>query len=353
VTVPVTAGVAVIDAPAADCVDRVPVWDYVQRSGLRSLVIGVSTDPNAKLTVLLFSPQSGLAERVVKAPTSRDAARAVEHEVALLRELRTFALGELADSIPSVMDILEFGGRPAAVMSAVGGVPMSTAYMRGRHTASHRRVAADLAAVGTWLDRFQSITASGRSIALDMGVGVHGRLRSRFPNEPLDSALDDLAAIHARLREHGVPETAVHGDLWIGNVLCREGRISGVVDWEAAAMRGQPARDLARFAHIYALYLDRRTRAGRRVRGHPGLRADGWGAGVRCALDGSGWFPDLFRRFLQDGLARLGVPRACWRDVALAAVAEVAALTDDPDFARRNLDLFRSLAARTRPARHR
>jgi hypothetical protein len=350
VTAPVTAKAAVMHPAAKPGPGRLPLWDYVERSGLRSLVIGVSKDPNAKLTVLLFSARNGRAERAVKAPTSPAAACAVEQEVALLRRLRTLALGDLADTVPRVVEVLDFEGRPAAAMSAVHGVPMSTSYMRGRHTSRRTCVAGDFAAVGCWLESFQTLTASGRRIPLDMDAGVQSRLRSRFPDEPLDAALGSLTEIHTRLREHSVPETAVHGDLWMGNVLVSERRVSGVVDWEAAAMLGQPVRDLARFAHIYALYLDRRTRLGGRVRGHSGLRANSWGAGVRYALDGTGWFPELFRGFLQDGLARLGAPRSSWRDVALAAVAEVGALTDDPDFARSNLDVFRSLAAAPPPA---
>jgi predicted amidohydrolase len=95
---------------------------------------------------------------------------------------------------------------------------------------------------------------------------------------------------------------------------------------------------------MYALYLDRRTRPGRRVAGHTGFVADSWGAGVAYALDGRGWFPELFRRFLQDGLARLGAAPECWRDAALAGIAEAAALTDDDEFARCNLALFQRLS---------
>ena len=101
---------------------------------------------------------------------------------------------------------------------------------------------------------------------------------------------------------------------------------------------------------MYALFLDRRTRPGRRVAGHRGLRAGTWGAGVEYALDGHGWFPDLFRGFLKDGLARLGASPASWRDAALAGIAEVAALTDDHEFARRHLELFRRSASQ-RPSR--
>ena len=40
------------------------------------------------------------------------------------------------------------------------------------------------------------------------------------------------------------PEALLHGDFWAGNVLWRDGRLSGVVDWEDAAV-GDPLADLA------------------------------------------------------------------------------------------------------------
>ena len=86
----------------------------------------------------------------------------------------------------------------------------------------------------------------------------------------------------------------MHGDLWFGNLFLERDEVSGVVDWEEAQTRGEPVRDLARFAVAYALYLDWRTRTRRGVRGLPGLRASGWGAGVEFGLSGAGWFPDLF-----------------------------------------------------------
>lgn len=39
-------------------------------------------------------------------------------------------------------------------------------------------------------------------------------------------------------------EALLHGDFWAGNVLWRDGRLSGVVDWEDAAV-GDPLADLA------------------------------------------------------------------------------------------------------------
>jgi hypothetical protein len=126
-------------------------------------------------------------------------------------------------------------------------------------------------------------------------------------------------------------------------MLLEEGVVSGVVDWEFGAASGEPVRDLARFATMYALFLDRRARPGRPVRGHRGLRRTHFGAGVEYAINGDGWFPSLFRRFLSDGLTRLGASPSCWHDVALAGIAEVAAFTDDFEFAQRNLALFQRL----------
>jgi Phosphotransferase enzyme family len=153
--------------------------------------------------------------------------------------------------------------------------------------------------------------------------------------------------VEARLRSQRAPRTAVHGDLWFGNVLAEGGSVCGVLDWETGAVRGDPLRDPVRFALAYALYLDRRTRPGRRTGGHPGLRSGRWGAGVAYALGGRGWFPGLVRGFLRASLAGVGVDPERWRDAALAGIAEVAAVADDEGFARRHLELFLELTRAT------
>jgi hypothetical protein len=106
-------------------------------------------------------------------------------------------------------------------------------------------------------------------------------------------------------------------------------------------------RDLARFAIMYALYLDSGPSAARWPRGFHGKRTRPWGAGVEFALNGTGWFPDVFRDFLRAGLLRLGASPDVWRDAALAGLADVAARTDDPAYGRLHLELFRRLARET------
>ncbi|MFY9577995.1 MAG: aminoglycoside phosphotransferase family protein [Gaiellaceae bacterium] len=315
----------------------------MRASGLHSLVLGASKDANAKITVLLVSAGTGRPVFAIKAPTTDASARAVEAEVHVLRELERFRLGQLLATIPRVVDVVEFDGRTAAVMTAVPGIPMTTSYLQWRHTRSAARVAADFAAVGAWIADFQLAT-SGELATLDMDGGVSKRLRSRFSEEKdLDADLEQLTAIYDRLGSNRVPRTAVHGDFWSGNLLLDGGRVTGTIDWEAGSPVGEPVRDLVRFALGYALYLDRRTRVGRRVAGHPGLVAGSWGAGVPYALGGSGWFPECFRGFVRDGLVRLGASPESWHDAALAGIAEVAAFTDDEAFARSHLELLRSL----------
>ena len=327
--------------PAADALRG--MWDYVRESGLRVLVLGPSKDFNAKITMLLVSAERGRPLLALKLPTTPLAERAVEAEVRVLRELDGLP-HEVRRTVPRVVDLVEFEGRTAVVMTAVPGTPMTTSYLEWRHTRSAARIGADFAAVGEWLAHFQGSTMSkAQPVAMD--AGVTSRLRSRFSGEQeLDSDLERLTRVHRRLGHSQTPRTFVHGDLWCGNLLLDGGRVTGAVDWEYGSTCGEPVRDLVRFPLMYALYLDRRTRPGRRVAGHTGFVADSWGAGVAYALDGRGWFPELFRRFLQEGLTRLGASPERWRDAALAGIAEAAALTDDEAFARCNLVLFRRLS---------
>jgi aminoglycoside phosphotransferase (APT) family kinase protein len=320
--------------------------DYVRGLGLQALIIGASKDPNAKITMLLVSPENNRPTLVVKIPTTDVAARAVEAETEFLRQLEKLRVDALRRTVPRVVDVVECSGRLAVVSTAVPGIPMTTSYFEWRHTRSAPHVAADFVAVGDWLASLQSETNTDPA-ELEMDGGIISRLRNRFAEgREFDEDIERLARIADRLRDDTVPRTVVHGDFWLGNVLLERQRVGGVVDWEGGSISGEPVRDLVRFALGYALYLDRRTKAGRRVSGHQGLAADSWGAGVAYALDGFGWFPDLFRSFIRDGLARLGASPDSWRDAVLAGIAEIAALTDDDAFARRHLELFRRLSDR-------
>ena len=77
----------------------------------------------------------------------------------------------------------------------------------------------------------------------------------------LDDSLDegrirDALAAAWPWRQHS-PSALLHGDYWPGNILWRDGRLVGVIDWEDAAL-GDPLADLAisRLDMLWALDRD-------------------------------------------------------------------------------------------------
>jgi aminoglycoside phosphotransferase (APT) family kinase protein len=318
---------------------------FIDQAGGRTACLAMSRDPNAKVTVLVFPPGAVRPAYVAKVPTTDTAARSVEREAERLAEVGDRVAGPVSATIPKFVATVEHLGRPVLVMTALPGQSMLAAYHSWRHTARREAVAADFAAAGDWLAALHSaVEENGQASLAQLLDGVAEVLARRFGGQPgADADLDELAALGGRLAGHRSPQSVVHGDFWAGNLLAERGRVLGVIDWEHSCPAGSPVRDLARFATSYSLYLDRHTRQGRRVAGHPGLRADRWGAGVDYAIDGAGWYPDLVRSFVTSGLGRLGVSPSCWRDVLLADLATTAATADHDEFARNHLLLFRRL----------
>jgi hypothetical protein len=321
---------------------------FIDEVGARAACLALSRDPNAKLTILLFPPGTGRPAYVAKVPTTEAAARSVEREAARLTDLAACELGAASTTVPRVVARLEHFGRPVMVTTALPGRSMLAGYHSWRHTARLASVAADLAAAGAWLSRLHSATASGSCRMEALLDGVAEAIRVRFGARHGTAA--DVACVEGlrrRLAGFSAPTSVVHGDFWPGNLLVADGRVSGVIDWEMARLNGPAPRDLARFAIAYSLYLDRHTRPGHRVPGHPGLRAGPWGAGVDYMMNGTGWYPGLVRAFVREGLERLGVPGGCWRDVLLADLAATAAEADHAEFAWNHLLLFRRLRSRS------
>lgn len=315
--------------------------------GHRLLVLRHSRDPDARIMLLLFTPGQRWPCRAVKVPDEPEGAARVLREAEHLREIARLPLGRLRETVPEIVAVESGHGLPSLVTTAVPGTPMLVGYHRHGHTSRPATVRADLAAAGSWLARFQSATA-GHAAPLDVAAGIPATLRHRLASRPDGGKRvgDLLSAVRDRLRRYRAPRTAVHGDFWPGNLLTEHGAITGVVDWERAEPAGNPVRDLARFALAYSYYLDRHTRPGRPVRGHPGLLAGHPGAAVAYALDGDGWYPRLVRDFLHTGLRRLGVSPACARDAVLAEIAALAVEASDRAFAEDQVRLFEQLAER-------
>ena len=315
------------------------------QTGRDAIVIGVSKDPNAKMTVVLVDANGGGAELVAKVATTSLADAVVEREFAALEQLHRDLDDPTMAVVPRPLGLLDAGGRAVLLMTARPGIPMLTSYQRGRHTARQLSVEADFRAADAWLVGFQRVSAGS---PLDAGrlddCSILERLEHRYPGSDVAEWLGPQLLLLGGPRR----ATAVHGDLWAGNLLLADGAVSGVVDWEAGERSGDPLGDVVRFALSYALYLDRKTSPGRRVSGHRDLRAGEWGAGIRYAVQAEGWFPQLFRQFLRSHLRRLGLSGSAWPQLCMAGLADVAMSADHTDFGRHHLQLALELAVATR-----
>jgi aminoglycoside phosphotransferase (APT) family kinase protein len=109
----------------------------------------------------------------------------------------------------------------------------------------------------SWLDGEADITPSnperwarelGRALALMHGLSSDrlGALPSIFGARGAQAELHGplAAAVRSRWSEIvGSPEVLTHSDYWSGNVVFRDGRLTGIVDWSGAA-RGPRGFDL-------------------------------------------------------------------------------------------------------------
>ena len=332
--------------------DAASPGNLLEEPELRGVLMSASRDPDAKLTFVTVGSRTPGDERlVVKVATTVGAGAAVNAEGRMLVEMRRLGLGPLLSTVPRYVSSLAVDGRPVLVSTAVPGAPMSVAYHRWGHTARPAAVRRDFEAAFDWLGDLQT-TTSREGSGTDWPALVLDKVTRRWDGHPaLPAALARLDVARAGLAGQHPPVTAVHGDYWFGNLLVTNGAVTGVVDWEAASPQGSPLADAARFVLSYALYLDRHTRPGRRVRGHPGLRRQGFAPGIDYALCGAGWFPELVRETLRARLTGLGVDPARWYDVALVGIGDVAASANDDGFGTGHLQLLASLPLRAR--RHR
>jgi hypothetical protein len=297
------------------------------------VVVAMSRDENPKATVLAFPHRSGFPTLVVKVAMTPGARWSVEREAEALRRLAQLDPGMVGGTVPSLLELQHHDGQTLFVSTAKQGVPYSTDYHRWRHTSSTHRVSADFAAAAAWLDALAE-----RADLPCLPTTWPARLRARWPEDPL---ADGVAELAGRLEEALAIDrgTVVHGDYWCGNLLRSRGAVSGVVDWEHADFGADPVRDRVRFVVSYTLYLDRHTRPGARVAGHPGLVAGAWGEPLRHLVAGHGWYPELVSRFIGAGLVSTGREGNLWRAAVVLGLVEAAALGDHPAFARQHLVL--------------
>jgi phosphotransferase family enzyme len=326
-------------------------------AGYRAALLDHSHDPDKRLIALLFQPGADQPSHAIKVASDRAGAARLRAERDRLRNLQRVDVDAVLRCAPRLVELRGLDGDESSDAAQLGepdagellattaarGTPMFVVYHRGRHTRRRQDVRADFTAAASWLAELQE-HPTGPDRKLDLAAEIeHARPADTDDGEAF-RIRRALSALRQRLRRYRAADRVVHGDFWPGNLLVENGTISGVIDWERWSPAGSPVRDLARFAATYSLYLDRRTRPGHRVPGHRNLQAGSPGGGIGYALDGTGWYPQLVRDYLQTGLRRLGLPVDIGRDVVLAEVAANAAESTSPEFAADLWQVFLSLS---------
>jgi aminoglycoside phosphotransferase len=229
------------------------------------------------VVAVLVSERTAEPIAVVKIPRLRDSARGLEHEARTLRALESSRPGGY-DTVPRVIAVAEWTGRPVLAQTALVGTHMDDHAVR-------RDPAVCIDDTLAWL----------RELPVTDGREPPHERYERLVVEPLTTLLarfrrlgEDTAVIGRTLevleplRTASVPSVFEHGDLSYPNILrLQDGRV-GVVDWELGEERSFPGRDLFFFLAFVAL-AERRARTPRERIGafHDAyLRPDAWATAI-------------------------------------------------------------------------
>lgn len=325
-------------APPAPPFPRRPLRQLLEQPGMA--VSGRARRPGDDVDTLLLTPPGADGPRLtVKIPATGYAELEIEREARMLVEVRRLELGRLRATIPRFVQLCEHDDRMVLVASALPGRKLPGAFC-GPATVSHRRCRpAELRVAGAWLAQFQEMTQGGPGTVEMLGDELLERL-DRRAREPVDGR-HDMRTVADRahrtqelLARHEAPRSAVHGNFRASHVLVDDegAQVSGVLGWRRAATRGEPLTDIGRFAVT-----------------HPGHGPVRQALPGTTLLSGRGVPAEQTRRFVEEGLARLGLPPALWYAVAWAATASLLTEADVAVDQRRAALVTRMLAHSAEP----
>ena len=129
-------------------------------------------------------------------------------------------------------------GEPLIVMSFIPGAPLPPGTDADRWV---QQMADGLAGVhATPLDRLPADFRRGETPAERVA-----RMLAKPPTAP-DALWDRIATIVPRVAQSMTANAAtlIHGDYWFGNTIWLDGRLTGIIDWDGAAV-ADPALDVA------------------------------------------------------------------------------------------------------------
>lgn len=312
-----------------------------------AVVVGVDATSAAKVTYLLFDARGTLCA-VAKTPRRTAGEESLIREHAVLAYLRQTASPEVLARVPRPLGLLRVGGHLVLAQSPLPGRPLTASYYSRGHVSDSQAVTADFALARDWLTEFQTGTRQEPVAVSELVETWLQPLLAVYAEQVgWGAAEDDLFGAvldrAAGLRDATVPQTGVHGDYWMGNLLVSGTRLTGVVDWELGVPTGLPVLDVFKFPTSYAANLDKTAPwGGGRVPGHPGREdpGDRWSRygswpnlrGFGYAYFGTGWFPELVKGYVRQLVGQLGLDPALTGVCFAGFLAEQAVHAPVPEF---------------------
>ncbi|HEU4326884.1 MAG TPA: phosphotransferase [Roseiflexaceae bacterium] len=146
-------------------------------------------------------------------------------------------------AVPRPLALAEHGGAVWLLMTRLPGEPLRAVLRREQRPAKRRVLLRGFGAAVAALHRCPAppgLTPPAPEGWLASALRQAGEALERHPVDGTPELLDRLrASIPAP-----VPQTLIHGDCTLDNVLVEGGRISGLIDWAGGAV-GDPRYDLA------------------------------------------------------------------------------------------------------------
>jgi hypothetical protein len=324
-------------------------WGGLQLPGpppgrLSPLVIGHRRPTTGMVTVLLFRPDDRSPSVVAKLPRYGPVGLPLRREATALDAVWAALPDTVRGAIPRPLGLHLVDGTQVLLQTGVPGSHLfgMAASGRLRQAALARQLGPALA----WCATLQSVSAQwvitdDSVLAERLEPPAKEAVALLDGDAKVGSLLDRTIEQARALRGTRLPLVASHGDYWAGNLFVSDGRVSGVVDWERAALDDLPVWDPVKAVGSAAYHLDRYRSVPRR--GPAAL--PGWGdlgpwrgvaepqfaAGFRAAFVQPSWLADLCRDALVTSLRRTGVPLG-WLPTAIVMylVRQVLQATDSP-----------------------
>ncbi len=204
-----------------------------------------------RILFFVFPDKAFYPVALAKVPRDDSGRALLRQEHDTLNKVHSLVSAELKATIPEPLTLVEWGRELIGLERALEGHP--------QENTPHQSVRSPLAAeqrelAQNWLLAFHTqtntalVTLSSESVfstTLSSLEALRAYYQLTSHEEKLIARLKEQMS---QLADQCLPLVCQHGDFWTGNILWKDGKISGIVDWEHSRLEAPPFRDLFLFA---------------------------------------------------------------------------------------------------------